>query len=76
MGGLPVPDEVKEMHRKISEVADAVQGQSRILQKILARLESIESDATEMKELARELRTVANSVALIRDCLKFDQISA
>ena len=71
MGLLPVPDEVRSMHAKIDHLAESINSQKALLDKVLQRTLQLGSYEKELKDLQNKLEYLSNSVTTIKDCVRF-----
>jgi hypothetical protein len=75
MGVLPVPEEVKNMHGKIEQVLEILRDQNRLLEKIVKRIDELESDKEKIAQIGRELKEIGNSLTIIKDNVRLGRVA-
>ncbi len=71
MGLLPVPDEVKVMHSKIDQLAQIVNAQTKLLEKLIARSGETIGSTGALTGLEKRLGHIDDSLTMIKDCVRF-----
>jgi replicative DNA helicase len=75
MAMLPVPEEVKNMHRKIEQALEMLSHHSRLLERIVERIAQLNTNEERIAEIRRDLSDMRNSLTVIKDSVRFDKVA-
>ena len=70
MGLLPIPDEVREMHKKIDHIIDRMLVYERLISQLVSSIDHLKSDNSEVKQLSLELQAIKSSLEVVKDSLR------
>lgn len=71
MGGLPEPDEVKEMSKRIDQILEILRIQNSLLCQLLPQSAKMSSDLKELAGLESKLDAIDNALSLIKEFVRF-----
>jgi len=71
VGGPLEPEELKEMRRRIDEILDILRIQNSILSEILPQSAKLGCQLQELSGLGKKLDIMNNSLAVIKDFVRF-----
>jgi predicted nucleic-acid-binding protein len=72
---LPVPEEVRNMHEKIDRIVETLHRQSQVMERLAERIGALKSYEQKIAEMGRELTEIRNTLAVIKDCVRFDRVA-
>jgi hypothetical protein len=70
MGLLPIPDEVREMHKKIDHIIDRMLVYERLISQLVSSIDHLKSDNSEVKQLSLELQAIKSTLDVVKDSLR------
>jgi len=71
MGVLPVPEEVKEIGRRIDQALELLKAQNNLLQQIVPELTKSRTDTKWASLVNTKLEDIGNSLVIIKDAVRF-----
>jgi len=71
MGAASVPDEVKEMSRRIDQILEILRIQNTLLCQLLPQSAKLSSDMKELATLQAKLEDIDNSLLIIKEFVRF-----
>lgn len=70
MGFLPVPDEVREMHKKVDHLIDRMLVHEKLIDQLISRIDDAKNNNGGVKQLSQELQTIKLSLDVVKDSLR------
>ena len=70
MGVLPVPEEVKDMSRRIDDIARTVEAQQKRIDRIIEEISGVKDAVNSLAALGTKLDTMSGTLTTTKDALR------
>ena len=70
MGLLPIPDEVREMHKKIDPLIDRMLVHERLISHLVSGIDAAKNNNGQIQALSQDLIAIKASLDVVKDSLR------